>query len=97
MASAFEEFAVQRVVDKATGLGVEVPAAVSNVLHAEADDPARVGHPAEKYFAVWLDSYDIAVSPTGEVLGVGWSSRVPRRIKPLRAHREALEPEFSRG
>jgi hypothetical protein len=55
-----------------------------------ADVKARAGKPADPYFALWLDRYDIAVDPDGAVIGVGWKTRPPCRIRPLGVHGDAL-------
>lgn len=47
------------------------------------DSAHRVGRPADPYVAVWLRGYDVAVSPSGEVLGVSWQNTAPVRIRPL--------------
>ncbi len=51
----------------------------------DVDGPSPRGRSVGPWFAVWLDSYLIAVTDRGEVHGLSWQGIEPRRVRPVPA------------
>lgn len=50
------------------------------MLHA-ADTPARLGQPAEAWYAVWLDDYHVTVDPINGLPAASYAGIRPRRVR----------------
>jgi hypothetical protein len=66
-----------------SGLACNVPGCDCAGWVTPQDQQHRYGAPADPYSALWLSTYDVAVKPDGQVLGVGWRPEYILRVRPL--------------
>ncbi|WP_271189549.1 hypothetical protein [Dactylosporangium matsuzakiense] len=58
------------------------PASLGHGISSIVDQPARLGAPAEPWFAVWLDDYTTTTDDTGGLIA-SYAHLRPRRIRPI--------------
>nr|BFE56392.1 hypothetical protein GCM10020063_009180 [Dactylosporangium thailandense] len=59
------------------------PIALGHGISSAVDQPARLGAPAEPWFAVWLDRYTTATDDDSGLLIASYEGIRPRRIRPI--------------
>lgn len=59
------------------------PVRIDDDTTAPVDTPARLGAPAEPWFAVWLNTYKAIMDPSSDTAAASYAGIRPLRIRPI--------------